>query len=171
MLKRTIVAMLLVTALPLAPVCAREHGVTESVLIHASQDAVWEAVRDTKHFDNKIESHVPNEAVVEQRFRSLPLIGETTATIQVTTIPKKSIDYHLIHSNHLKALRGSWLLTPISPSETKLQLSSYVVPGLPVPRFLINNFVAMKVRGRLHKVKVLAEAASQEVPAKQEIAK
>jgi hypothetical protein len=142
------------------PAMAAEKGVTASVIIQAPQNTVWESIRDTKHFDNKIESHVPNEATVEQRFRIIPLLGETTAVLKVKTVPKTRIEFKLIHSDHLKALSGSWLLTPISATQTQLQLYSYVDPGLPIPRALINHFVAGKVKSRLAKVKALAEAAS-----------
>lgn len=162
MFKRKLAALTFALAFVMQlPAVAKDHGVTSSILIEAPQDAVWEGIRDTKNFDDKIQSDVPNEAVVEQKFHLLPLIGETSVTLKATTIPKRTVDLSLIHSNHLKAFTGRFEVTPISPTETRLEMSLYVDTGLPVPQFVVNGFVAGKVRSRLQKVKAVAEASAR----------
>ncbi|MBX9691476.1 MAG: hypothetical protein K2Z81_03765, partial [Cyanobacteria bacterium] len=60
-------------------------------------------------------------------------------------------------SNKLKDMSGGWTLKPAGADKTTLILDSYVDPGLPVPRFIIDHFVRMKVKGRLKRTKKLAE--------------
>lgn len=158
MRKLTIFATLICAIFLPAGAWAADKGVSATVLIKAPAAAVWDSIGDTKHFDSKIDRRNPNEATVEQKFHVIPMLGETTAVIKVTAVPKQRIDYKLIKSDKLKDLSGSWTLTEISPTTTKLQLSSRVDLGLPVPHFLVNRFVAQKVRVRLQKVKKLAEA-------------
>jgi hypothetical protein len=139
---------------------AAEKGVTAKISIKAPLAKVWEVCGDSKNFDSKIQSSTADGAIVEQRFGHIPILGETTATVKATTVPMQRLEYRMIRSDRLKALSGTWILTPINANSTNLQISSYVDPGLPVPRFLINRFVLGKVRSRLQKIKRLAESST-----------
>lgn len=142
-----------------SPVCAGEKGVAGTIIVHAPKKLVWETVCDTKSFDDTLQSTSGNQAIVEQKLSSLPIMGQTTVLLRTTVFPQERIEYELIKSDRLKALSGTWILTKIDENRTKVSLTSFVDPGLPVPRILVNHFAAGRLRQRLRLVKTLAENA------------
>lgn len=90
---------------------------------------------------------------------------EIAVTFKVTTLPQQKLHFTMIRSNCLKAFSGSWLLTPLTDKETKVEMHTFVETNLPIPQILVNQFVAGKMRKRLQKIKKLAESAAKE-PAK-----
>jgi len=139
-----------------------QKGVSASVIIHASQDNVWTAICDTKSFEENIKSVKGNEAIVEQKLGSLPIFGSTHVLVRTRVFPQSRIEYDLLESNHLKELNGAWILTPINKERTKLELTSYCDPGLPVPRFLVNAYTQGRCKNRLRRVKALAETVHKQ---------
>ncbi len=159
MSSRTRVLVPLLAILLSVPPCAwaKAKGVQESVVVNAPQNQVWNTITNANRFDASISEEKTNEAIVEQEFKSLPVFGTCHTTMRVTAVPRTSINYKMIKSNRLKDMAGGWTLKATGPEKTKLTLESYVDPGLPVPRFIIDHFVRMKVKGRLKKTKKLAE--------------
>lgn len=135
------------------------RGVTASTVINASKDQVWNVISATGHFDDKLQSVEGNEAIVEQKFKTLPLLSAIVIIVKAKVTPKERIDFEMLKCDRLKAFAGSWVVVPISDEKTRLILNMYVDPGLPVPRFLVNQFIGGKVKTRLKKVKLLVERA------------
>ncbi|MBZ0187197.1 MAG: hypothetical protein K8F91_13195 [Candidatus Obscuribacterales bacterium] len=146
-----------------APVCAKDgfKGVQSDILINAPRAHVWKIVIDKENFAFafKKKDDRTNEAIIEQDFPSIPLMGQVKTVLKIKVKENEKLDYDLIESNQIKAFSGGWLLTSVNESTTKLHISSYVDPGLPVPRFLVNAFLKGRVNKRLKKAKRLAEAS------------
>jgi hypothetical protein len=134
-----------------------KSGATATVHINASQSVVWNTITDVKQFDNTIDAETADGAIVEQRFTRLPLLGEMVVVFKVTTTPQQRVEFNMIRSNCLKAFSGNWLVTPISNDETEVEMHSLVEPMLPIPQFLVNQFVSNKMHKRLLKLKKLSE--------------
>jgi hypothetical protein len=134
-------------------------GVTGSTTVHAPKQAVWDVISGMGHFDDKLQSVNGDEAIVEQKFKTLPMFGEISVTLKAKVKPTERIDFQMIKSDRIKSMTGAWSISPIDEKQTKLNLMMNVDPGLPVPRFLVNQFIAGRVRSRLKKVKMLAEKA------------
>jgi hypothetical protein len=150
-----------VVAMP-ASHCEKEKdfkgGAAASVQIHASQSAVWTAMTDAEQFDTTIQSESADGVVVEQRFVRLPFFGQLAVTFRITTVPQESLNFSMLRSNCLKAFSGTFLVIPINDHETEVEMHSFVDPALPVPQFLVNQFISGKLHKRLLKVKKLAES-------------
>lgn len=142
-----------------AALAESQRGVSGHVIVNADSKAVWKTLSTMGNFDDKLQSVNGNEAVVEQKFKSLPLLGVATVLLRANVKPMERIDFQMIKSDKLKDFSGSWSISPLDDRRTKLNLTMNVDPGLPVPRFLVNKFIAGKVRSRLKKVKVLAESS------------
>lgn len=158
---RLLLALASVFLFAITPVFAdATKGVTGSMIVAGSRDKVWEVLTATGHFDDTLHSVHGNEAIVTQKFKSLPFFGVTTVKVKATVQPKDRIDFRMIESDRLKAMEGNWQIHSIDKGKMRVQLTMYVDPGLPVPRFLVNQFIAGKVRHRLRTVKNLVEKPS-----------
>ena len=151
-------AMMLASA-PSAFCKTKEPGVREKVRINTPHHHVWKILTNADKFNASIQTEKKNEAIVEQRFKTLPIYGTAITTLKVTAVPRTSITYEMLNSNKLKAMSGGWKLTPLNENTTDVELYSYVDPGLPVPQMVVNHFVRRKVKGRLKKTKLLAESS------------
>jgi hypothetical protein len=135
------------------------RGASASVHIKASAPVVWKAMTDAEQFDTTVEKETPNGGtLVKQRFARLPVFGEMAVTFRVITVVEQRLDFEMVHSNCLKSFSGNCVLTPISDNETQLDMHSFVDPALPVPQFLVNQFLSGKLHKRLLKVKKLSES-------------
>ncbi|MBU6451615.1 MAG: SRPBCC family protein [Cyanobacteria bacterium REEB67] len=142
----------------LAPsVRANNNDISETMSVKAPADVVWKAITSADQFQAQVKSTKDDEAVVEQSFYKIPFYGEVKATLRVKAKPNEVLSYDLIEAKMIKGFSGSWILTAIDKSTTRLKLTSNVDPGLPIPRFLVNQFIRGKVKGRLKKSQVLAE--------------
>jgi hypothetical protein len=77
--------------------------------------------------------------------------------MKATVQPSERIDFEMIKADHIRDFEGTYTLAPIDEGKTKINLSMFVDPNLPVPRFLVNKFVEGKVKSRLKRLKQLAE--------------
>jgi hypothetical protein len=142
---------------------ANNDWVKGHVLINAPASVVWYSVHEERKADpdiaySKILEQNNNELTLEQRFVLIPMLDSSTCVMKNTEIPMQRIDYHLLKSDHLKAMEGSWVLTPsLDGKSTLLELSTHIDTGLPIPHFFVNNAIAKKVERRLHHVKAMAE--------------
>ncbi len=64
-------------------------------------------------------------------------------------------------------MEGSWVLTPCDEGRhTKLELSSHLDLGLPVPRPFMNGITSKKIQKRLANIKDMAEHSNARVASK-----
>ncbi len=147
-----------------APHCAAQAGkggVSSSTVINAPKEAIWGVLSIGGHFDDNIQSITGNEARAEQKFRYIPFLGTLTILVKATAIPMEQIEFNMMQSDKMKAFSGQWRIVPIDDCHTRLHLIMNVDPGLPVPKFLINQFILGKVKSRLKKIKTLVEKQSR----------
>lgn len=149
---------------------SREHvkvkprdWVTGKVTIKAPVSTVWYSVHEERKKDpdlaySKVLEQSEHEVTLEQKFVLLPMLGTSVCVMKDTEIPQQRIDYHLLKSDHFKALEGSWVLTPSADGKsTVLELSSHIDLGIPVPRCFVNGALSKKIERRLDHVKTMAE--------------
>jgi hypothetical protein len=158
--------MALVGAIALISTCASAaqakpgkcHDISDTTIINAPKEAVWAAVTSADKFDADVTSADGQEAIVAQKFDKIPFYGSVATQLKIKVKENESLSYDLIKADkNLKQMSGSWQITPIDKTKTQLKLTSSVDPGLPIPRFLVNQFIKMKVHSRLMKTRQLAE--------------
>jgi hypothetical protein len=138
---------------------ARSHDISDTTVVNAPKEVVWSAVTSADKFDADICSTEGTEAVVSQKFHKIPFYGTVATTLKIKVKENEFLSYDLIKADkNLKHMSGSWVLTPIDKSKTQVKLTSSVDPGLPIPRFLVNQFIKMKVHSRLAQTRQLAES-------------
>jgi hypothetical protein len=156
------ILMMLCLALPTVA-SNLEKGVSSSVHINAPPDLVWDAIRDQRRLEpdleySKVLSYSNNEALLEQKFIGLPVLGSAIALLKEREVPNQRIDYWLVKSNRFKAMEGSWVLSPVNGGKsTRLSLSSYLDVGIPFSRGPVNKVTQEKIKNRLSRVKTMAE--------------
>ncbi|MBX9939529.1 MAG: SRPBCC family protein [Candidatus Obscuribacterales bacterium] len=133
-----------------------------SIVIKAPPEVVWQAVHDERNSDpdlaySKILEQGENECKLEQKFTFIPVIGTAVCQMYNHEVPNERIDYKLIKSDRFKAMEGSWVLTAMEEGKTRLDLSTNLDMGIPVPRGMVNAITAKKLATRLKHVKEMAE--------------
>lgn len=160
-----------------APSAAAYKGqrVCATILIKAPPAEVWRTIHEERASDpdlcysKVLEQINPNECKLEQKFNFIPVIGSSVCVMSNREVPNERIDYALLKSDRFKAMEGSWVLTSCEEGKaTKLELSSRLDLGLPVPRSMMNSVTGKKIQKRLANVKRMAEANATKVAAKQE---
>jgi hypothetical protein len=146
------------------------HG---SVLIKAPPAEVWRSIHEERakdpdlSYSRVIEQISPTELKLEQKFNFIPVIGSSVCLMSQKEIENERIDYALLHSDRFKAMEGSWVLTSCDEGrKTKLELSSHLDLGLPVPRAFMNGISTKKIQRRLENVRRMAEWNFQKVAAR-----
>lgn len=147
-------------------------GLQAKVLINAPVEIVWRTVHEQRRNDpdlaySKVLEQNGNYSVLEQKFVLLPVIGAAICTMSNNEQPLRRIDYKLLKSDRFKAMDGSWILTPLNPKCTMLELSSYLDLGIPGTRPLINAVTTKKLQRRLNAVKTTAETTFASVAARE----
>lgn len=171
--KKTALARLLVLWVTLlllsvpSALCSDEiKPVIESVVVDQPVTVVFNAIRElrtTNGSHRKLESYKDNQAIIEERFPGLPVVGDSICTYKEIEIPPSRIDYELIRSDRFKMFQGAWVLEPICENRTKVTLSSYLDPGMRVPfwREISRSATERHVKKRLRELQEQAETASQ----------
>jgi hypothetical protein len=164
MRKTLALAALLVVSLP--PAWAQENVVSGSISINAPANVVWDAVHTERQNDpdleySKVLEQHGNQALIEQKFNALPIIGAAVCQLIQREVPNERIDYKLVKSDKFKALNGSWVLTA-SPDgrTTTLELSSHLDTGMAYSQGVIDMLTKKKIDKRLENVKRAAEAVA-----------
>lgn len=161
-------AVLALTSAPNA-VAGETHGVTGSVIISASPDVVWDTIKQQRLLDPDLEysktiSRSGNNAVIEQKFRGIPVWGSTTNVLSERETPNTRVDYQLVRSDKLKRLEGSWVLSPAADGKsTRLSLSTLLDVGIPFTGGLAKKIATRMVNRRLTNVKTLAEQTERKL--------
>lgn len=160
------------SALSAAP--SKREWVTSSILIEAPPTEVWKTIHEERlkdpdlSYSKVVEQTSPTEYKLEQKFNFIPLIGSSVCLTSHKEVPNERIDYCLLHSDRFKAMDGSWVLTPCNEGRhTRLELSSHLDLGLPVPRSFMNGCTSKKLQKRLANVKAMAEASSAKMAARE----
>ncbi|HNB22084.1 MAG TPA: SRPBCC family protein [Candidatus Melainabacteria bacterium] len=147
---------------------AQPDSVFSTVMVEASPNKVYEAIKMQRQVDpaRKQVSYSGAEAVIDEDFSGLPVIGKAKCMYKEIESSPRSIEYHLMSSDKFKRFEGCWTLTPLEGGrKTELRLSSYLETGVHVPfaRQITNNSVRKDVLRRLGRVKLLAEAQSVDI--------
>lgn len=138
-----------------------QKPVVSSIVINAPRPLVWKTITDDKKFGftfKKREAN-SNEAIIEEKFPSIPFMGTVSMLIKISVKENEILKYDLLESEHVKTFKGDWKLSTVGENKTNFKISSYVDAGLPVPRFLVNAFLKGRINKRLRKAKTLAEAS------------
>lgn len=141
-------------------------GAFAKVEIKASPERVWAAVHEERAHDpdlsySKAIQRNDNRVLLEQKFNSLPVIGQATCLMVQEEVPMKRIDYKLVRSDKFKELSGSWVLEAQPDGSTTLELYSHLDTGLPYSKGIINTVLRDKIKKRLKRVKAAAELPLQ----------
>lgn len=139
-----------------------------SVVINAPPEVVWQTVHEERNHDpdlaySKILEQGKNECRLEQKFTFLPMFGTAVCEMQDKEVPFERIDYKMIKSDHFKAMEGSWVFTALEGGKTRLDLSTNLDMGVPVPRAMVNSITSKKLARRLRHVKEMAEKTHAQV--------
>lgn len=140
-------------------------AVTGKVDINAPAQAVWDAVHTERSNDpdisySKVVEQKGNRVLLEQKFNTIPIVGEATCLMVQEETPMKRIDYKMVRSDKFKEMYGSWVIEE-NPSGVSLSLQSVLDTGLPYARGVTNTFLQKKIDARLARVKTAAENKAQ----------
>lgn len=142
----------------------KNDWVSAAVVIKAPPAEVWRSIHEERAKDpdlaysKVLEQISPTEYKLEQKFNFIPVIGSSVCVMHQKEVTNERIDYSLLQSDRFKAMEGSWVLTPTTDGkETRLELSSHLDMGIPVPRMFMNGVSTKKIQKRLDNVKHMAE--------------
>lgn len=144
---------------------APNDAVTGKVDINAPAQAVWDAVHTERSNDpdisySKVVEQKGNRVLLEQKFNTIPIVGEATCLMVQEETPMKRIDYKMVRSDKFKEMYGSWIIEE-NPTGVSLSLQSVLDTGLPYARGVTNTFLQKKIDARLARVKTAAENKAQ----------
>lgn len=144
---------------------APNDAVTGKVDINAPAQTVWDAVHSERSHDpdisySKVVEQKGNRVLLEQKFNTIPIVGEATCLMVQEETPMKRIDYKMVRSDKFKEMYGSWIIEE-NPSGVSLSLQSVLDTGLPYARGVTNTFLQKKIDARLARVKTAAENKAQ----------
>jgi len=135
--------------------------VSEAQVIDEPTTVVWRAIQNLRTADKqrrRLVSYENNEAIIEERFPALPIVGEATCLYKEREVPEKEINFSLISSDHFKVFEGTWSLERLSDGRTKVSLSSNLDTGLRIP-FWREITRAATSRSVKHRLQELSEQA------------
>lgn len=161
-------AMLSLVSPAMAATDTDNDTVFSTVMVSASPQAVFEAIQMQRQVDpaRKQVSYSGAEAVIDENFSGLPVIGSAKCLYKEVENSPARIEYRMVSSNKFKRFEGCWTLTPVDGGrKTELRLSTYLETGVHVPfaRQITNCSVRKDVLRRLSRVKNLAEAQKRDI--------
>ena len=135
--------------------------VTQTIVVKATPKYVFEAIQHARKAEStrKLLSYDGSDATIEEKFRTIPVVGEATCTYVEHEIPGQGIEYHLVNSDRFTVFQGRWSLTPGRDGKsTVLELSNAMDPGIRIPFWQeITKMAAGKsVKKRLDEVNLYA---------------
>ena len=144
---------------------APQDGVTGKVDISAPAQIVWDAVHHERSSDpdisySKVVEQKGNRILLEQKFNTIPIVGEATCLLVQEETPHKRIDYKMVRSDKFKEMWGSWIIDE-SPNGVVLSLHSVLDTGLPYAQSVTNTVLKSKIEARLARVKTAAETLAR----------
>jgi hypothetical protein len=147
------------------------HGkeVTASILVDAPQETVFEEIRKERTNGpgmRKLISSEERHAVVEQRFRRLPILGTAVCTYEEFEQPYSRIDIKMLKSDKFKRFEGYWLLSPEDSGRktlTTLSLLCDTILYLPFCEQITVTRTKSAVWKRLYAIKAASEKSDTTV--------
>lgn len=143
--------------------------VTKCIEIDAPVDRVWAAIKERRVKDQnqrQLLNYNGKVAVIQEKFPSIPVIGNTTCTYAENEIrPLRFLEYKLLSSNHLHAFEGYWRLNAgPRPNTTMVSLTSTIDPGIRCPfwKQIAKAVITKNVNDTLNEVEVLSTAQAVE---------
>ena len=145
----------------------RRNGVYEEIQINAPPHVVWKSMQEQRKLDPDSKFVRPatrnGQPIVEQKFVFPSPFGDAECVLALEDKINERVDFKLLESEDLKAMEGSWTLTPTEDGKgTRLTLSSYVESYMMVPRMVTNGIIAHKSKHNLNMVKKIAEKSVTE---------
>ncbi len=147
-------------------------GVVSKMLINASPEVIFRAIRDYRHCDaakRVVVEEKKNRSIIKEKFGGLPVLGDVECTYEEIETPYTRIDFQLVTSDKLKVFEGNWVLQPVEgTNSTLVKLTSYIDSGLSIPAkdFLQHLTAHQDIHRRLAYVKKDAEAEQQKLEPK-----
>ena len=145
-----------------SPRAVHKNGVREEVLINATPNVVWKSMQEQRKMDPDSAYVKPisqdGAPVVEQKFVFPSPFGNAECVLHLNETTAERVDFKMVSSEDLKAMEGSWILTPTDDGHTKLSLSTFVEPNMCLPRMITNGIVSHRSKRNLSMVKKLAES-------------
>lgn len=137
--------------------------VTQSILVKANSKYVFEAIQHARKAEStrRLLSYDGSDATIEEKFRTIPVVGEATCTYVEHEIPGQGVEYYLVNSDRFTVFQGKWSLTPSKDGKsTTLELTNAMDPGIRIPFWQeITKMAAGKsVKKRLEEVNTYALA-------------
>lgn len=138
-------------------------SVVDSVEVNAPPKAVYDALRKHRLVTpgRKVVSYKNGQAVINEQFENLPIIGKADVTYVEEEKPNE-IEYKLIKSDKIKRFDGSWKIMPEEGGKrTMLQLITHTDTGMRVPfsATITKNNTKKRSQQRLAEIKRLAETS------------
>ncbi|HEY9680426.1 MAG TPA: SRPBCC family protein [Oculatellaceae cyanobacterium] len=162
--KSTSVLFAVVLSLQAPAFCQHSKGVTNTIIVNAKVQAVFHAIQQARTCGGfrKLVSYKNNQAVIEEQFQGLPLIGSAKCVYQENEVSPNRIDYKMIESDKLSKFEGSWILKDEGEGRTSVTLTSETECGLKLPFAdkLTVQSATKRVDNRLHEIAKVAEADS-----------
>ncbi len=154
---------LLIVGAQLPAFSQHTKGVSNSLVVDAKPQFVYKAIQKARSAGGvrRLVSYKNNQAVIEEHFDGLPLIGSAKCVYQENETSPTRIDYSLIESDKLSRFEGAWILTPQADGKTTVTLTSDTECGIKLPFAdkLCSQSATKRVERRLHEI---ARAAEEE---------
>lgn len=158
----TLLLGLLMVSLQLPAFCQHNKGVSNSLVVNAKPQVVFKAIQKARSASGarKLISYKNNQAIIEELFDGLPLIGSAKCTYQEFEASPTRIDYSMIESDKLSKFEGSWILQQQEDGKTSVTLTSTTECGIKLPFAdkLTTQSAVRRVERRLHEIAAAAEA-------------
>ena len=141
--------------------CQHTKGISNSIVINAKPQFVYKAIQKARSASGKrLVSYKDNQAIIEEHFDGLPLIGSAKCIYKENETSPTRIDYSLIESDKLSKFEGAWILSPQADGKTTVTLTSDTECGLKLPFAdrLCTQSSIKRVEKRLHEIAGAAEA-------------
>lgn len=164
--------VLVMVCLLIAPAARAEShkemtGVVSKMLVNASPEEIFSAIRDYRYCDaNKrvVVEEKKNRSIIKEKFGGLPVLGDVECTYEEIETPYTRVDFQMVTSDKLKVFEGNWVLQPVEgTNSTLVKLTSYIDSGLSIPAkdFLQHLTAHEDIHKRLAYVKKVAESQEQ----------
>jgi hypothetical protein len=145
--------------------CQHTKGVSNTIVVNAKVQAVFHAIQQARTCGGlrKLVSYKNSQAVIEEQFQGLPLIGSAKCVYQENEVSPSRIDYKMIESDKLSKFEGSWILKQETDGRTSVTLTSDTECGLKLPfadRLCVQS-ATKRVDNRLHEIAKVAEAETR----------
>jgi hypothetical protein len=166
-IEHTIFLLIVLLSLSLPALANDEVGITEKVVINATPEIVFDALRkerDSAEAHRKTISYDGKIAKVDEHAQDVPVFGKVHCVMQETEHPYTRLDYTMLESDHFKSMSGHYILSPSADNKsTTLELQSSVDPGIRIPfaGAIARMGQRKSAKERLVRIKSVAEKESQ----------